>query len=245
MGCNCQNTDCAPKNDCAQDAVPHKCRCGDIALLDGRYEHATIVVEQGCITAIEAGENPLYTPYVCCAPTGSGGGAGVEGPQGEKGEPGENATISIGTVDTLAPGSQATVTNVGTTTNAILNFGLPAGDTGKSGANPNGVSGNAGGIQLENGSITGLPAAWPPVLYILPKTEPYDVSLEASEPDKETGAVTITLDLTRYQERIDGEHAERLEAVRSNLQSQIDSLRNDLASLTSRVTKLETSLPRA
>lgn len=242
MGCNCQNTDCAPKNNCTEDTVPHKCRCGDIALPDGRYEHATVVVEKGCITAVEKGEIPLYTPNVCCGGSGSGGG-GAEGAQGEKGEPGENATISIGTVDTLAPGSQATVTNVGTATNAILNFGLPAGETGESGANPNGVSSSAGGIQLENGSIIGLPAAWPPVLFILTKAEPYDVSLEASEPDEKTGTLTLTLDLTRYQQRIDDEHAERLENVRSSLQNQLDALRNDYNALAERVTKLEAKPP--
>lgn len=38
--------------------------------------------------------------------------------------------IAVGTVTTLPPGSQATVTNVGTATNAILNFALPQGVAG-------------------------------------------------------------------------------------------------------------------
>lgn len=53
--------------------------------------------------------------------------------QGAKGTAGTAATIEVGTVETLSPGSQATVTNVGTTSAAILNFGLPQGQPGISG----------------------------------------------------------------------------------------------------------------
>lgn len=52
---------------------------------------------------------------------------------GEDGEPGDNATIAIGQVSTLAPGSQATVSNVGTATNAVLDFGIPEGLQGEQG----------------------------------------------------------------------------------------------------------------
>jgi hypothetical protein len=58
---------------------------------------------------------------------------------GEDGDPGDNATISIGQVSTLTPGSQATVSNVGTPTNAVLNFGIPEGLQGEQG-----VQGNPG-----------------------------------------------------------------------------------------------------
>lgn len=40
---------------------------------------------------------------------------------------GPQATIEIGTVSTLTPGSPATVTNIGTDANAILDFGIPQG----------------------------------------------------------------------------------------------------------------------
>jgi len=40
---------------------------------------------------------------------------------------GTAATITIGTVTTLSPSSNATVTNSGTTTAAVLNFGIPRG----------------------------------------------------------------------------------------------------------------------
>ena len=47
---------------------------------------------------------------------------------------GSAATISVGTVSTLSPGSSATVVNVGTTSAAVFNFGIPRGDTGASGS---------------------------------------------------------------------------------------------------------------
>lgn len=69
-------------------------------------------------------------------PQGTPGETGPAGPQGPQGLPGQdgtdgqNATITIGQTSTLAPGSQATVTNVGTDTNAVLNFGIPEGQQG-------------------------------------------------------------------------------------------------------------------
>jgi hypothetical protein len=56
------------------------------------------------------------------------GARGVVGPQGPSG------TIAAGTGTSLAPGSTPTVTNVGTSTAAIFNFGVPRGDTGPAAA---------------------------------------------------------------------------------------------------------------
>lgn len=50
--------------------------------------------------------------------------------QGEKGDPGDAATVTVGTVTTLPAGSQATVTNSGTTSAAVFNFGIPKGADG-------------------------------------------------------------------------------------------------------------------
>lgn len=64
---------------------------------------------------------------------GERGPAGPQGPQGlpgQDGTDGQNATITIGQTTTLAPGSQATVSNVGTATNAVLDFGIPEGQQG-------------------------------------------------------------------------------------------------------------------
>lgn len=54
---------------------------------------------------------------------------------GGNGADGQNATIAIGTVTTLAPGASATVTNAGTPTSAVLDFGLPTGPAGTNGTN--------------------------------------------------------------------------------------------------------------
>jgi hypothetical protein len=46
------------------------------------------------------------------------------------GDKGDAATISVGTVTTLTPGDSVTVTNSGTTSAAIFNFGIPQGTAG-------------------------------------------------------------------------------------------------------------------
>lgn len=45
-------------------------------------------------------------------------------------------TVSVGTTTTLTPGSSATVTNSGTNTDPVLNFGIPQGATGAAGVSP-------------------------------------------------------------------------------------------------------------
>jgi len=69
-------------------------------------------------------------------PKGASGAAGVQGSQGltgATGDAGDNATIAIGTITTLPEDSNATVFNAGTDTAAVLNFGLPMGQTGAQG----------------------------------------------------------------------------------------------------------------
>lgn len=58
-------------------------------------------------------------------PTGATGATGAVGPKGDQGDPGEAATITIGTVTTGAPGSDAEITNSGTDQNAVFDFVLP------------------------------------------------------------------------------------------------------------------------
>lgn len=54
-------------------------------------------------------------------------------------------TISIGSVTTGEPGTQASVSNSGTNTNAVLNFVIPRGNTGATGATgPQGPAGPQG-----------------------------------------------------------------------------------------------------
>ncbi len=59
---------------------------------------------------------------------------------------GTAATISVGSTTTLAPGSPASVTNSGTSSNAVFNFAIPQGEMGPSGpTGPQGEPGAAGG----------------------------------------------------------------------------------------------------
>lgn len=85
---------------------------------------------------------------------GATGPAGPQGPQGAKGEKGDTgatgsrgpagaaATITVGTTTTGAAGSNATVTNAGTSYAAVLNFTIPRGNTGATG--PQGAKGDTG-----------------------------------------------------------------------------------------------------
>ena len=69
-------------------------------------------------------------------PKGASGTAGIQGSiglTGPTGSAGDNATITIGTITTGAPGSSATVANAGTDTAAQLNFSIPRGVQGAQG----------------------------------------------------------------------------------------------------------------
>lgn len=63
-------------------------------------------------------------------PQGPRGPQGVQGIQGEKGDKGDTGEITVGTVITGEAGSQASVVNVGTSTDAILDFVIPRGEQG-------------------------------------------------------------------------------------------------------------------
>ena len=65
--------------------------------------------------------------------TGATGTQGATGTKGDTGSTGPGATVGVGSVNTLAEGSTATVTNIGSATNAVLNFGIPMGQTGAQG----------------------------------------------------------------------------------------------------------------
>lgn len=61
-------------------------------------------------------------------------GAQVKGPKGDQGEPGAAATVSVGTTMTGEAGSQAQVTESGTAQARVLNFVIPQGAKGDTGA---------------------------------------------------------------------------------------------------------------
>lgn len=70
------------------------------------------------------------TLYVATGPTGPTGPQGIAGPQGTAGA---TPTLTIGTVTTGNPGTQAAATITGTEPNFILNLTIPQGPTGPTG----------------------------------------------------------------------------------------------------------------
>lgn len=67
-----------------------------------------------------------------------------------------SGTITVGTTSTLPAGSSAYVTNSGTPENAVLNFGIPAGNDGPQG--PQGPAGEpgGGGYGIEDAPMDGI-----------------------------------------------------------------------------------------
>lgn len=65
---------------------------------------------------------------------------GKDGAQGANGKDGITPTITIGTVTTLDSTESATVTNSGTDTAVVLDFGIPKGDKGDKGDTTQGTS---------------------------------------------------------------------------------------------------------
>ena len=63
------------------------------------------------------------------------GADGQDGQDGQDGADGEAATISVGTVTTGLPGTNASVVNSGTSSDAVFDFTIPRGDKGDTGNN--------------------------------------------------------------------------------------------------------------
>lgn len=81
--------------------------------------------------------------------TGAKGDTGVKGQDGAKGADGITPTLRVGTVTTLAAGSNATVTMSENNNVYTLNFGIPKGNKGDTGA-----SGSSGETTVINPTIT-------------------------------------------------------------------------------------------
>ena len=83
-------------------------------------------------------------------PQGSQGPKGDTGATGPTGPAGSAATITVGTTTTGNPGTNASVTNSGTSSAAVFNFTIPRGNTGATG--PQGPDGDAATIAV--GTVT-------------------------------------------------------------------------------------------
>jgi hypothetical protein len=93
-------------------------------------------------------------------PTGATGPQGPQGPQGIQGPVGPAATIAAGTTNTLAPGSNATVINVGSPGAAVFNFGIPQGIQGPQGTQgPQGSTGATGAVGPQGPATYAITAA--------------------------------------------------------------------------------------
>ena len=79
----------------------------------------------------ETGATGPQGPTGATGATGPQGPTGATGATGPAGADGEAATITVGTTTTGEPGTEASVTNVGTANAAILNFVIPAGEPGE------------------------------------------------------------------------------------------------------------------
>lgn len=91
---------------------------GDLAELVTDFENFTVEV-----TTLEPG-SPATASY-------ANGVLSLGIPEGEKGDTGTTPNLTIGTVTTLAPGSDATATITGTAEAPVLSLGIPEGDPGE------------------------------------------------------------------------------------------------------------------
>lgn len=84
------------------------------------------------LSVVQSTEDPTKYWVVILNPDGSR----IRWPKGEKGDKwdkGDTGEISVGTTTTGQPWTNASVENVGTSTNAIFNFVIPRGDKGEKG----------------------------------------------------------------------------------------------------------------
>lgn len=90
----------------------------------------------------EPGEQGPVGPKGEPGEQGPKGDTGPQGPQGPAGEDGQTPNVTIGTVQTLPAGANATAEITGTTPTLALNLGIPRGDPGEQG--PKGDTGETG-----------------------------------------------------------------------------------------------------
>lgn len=219
VACNDKNTDCSPCEDCPEPPEPVLPKC-DVTLPDGVFENATVVVEDGCIVKVEQGEPPQYDPELCCDPPDNSADEESEPCDCPPGEDGDSATVSIGSVTSLPAGEPPTVSNSGTDTDAILDFGIPEGEDGQDGGETEGVTDDSGGIVIEDGVIKELPLEWPPITSLSFNADPDGVIASADPPDSD-GNVEITIDINGALSDLETDYNQKISDLTQEL--------NDLA----------------
>lgn len=116
--------------------------------------HNTYTVPSNMAASVENVGTSSVASLDFYIPQGPKGDTGDTGPQGPKGDTGMG-TVTIGTTTTGAAGTQASVSNSGTSQDAVLNFTIPKGDTGQ------GVpAGGTAGQVLTKASGTDFDTTW-------------------------------------------------------------------------------------
>jgi hypothetical protein len=149
---------------------------------------------------------------------GPKGAAGAKGARGAAGSAGTPATVGVGAVTTGAPGSQANVTNVGSASNAKLDFTIPQGEPGTdgtdtgptaygqvwmgsssaelaagSGQNVVSVSGENGAASVEVDNCT-APTPTEPIITVTPDKDTNDTLAGANDTANTVGAYVTGFD---------------------------------------------------
>lgn len=88
------------------------------------------IIEIPTTTVVTQHSNSVSKVTISTGDKGETGDTGATGAAGSDGEDGLAATISVGTTTTGTPGSNASVTNTGSTSAAILDFVIPEGQPG-------------------------------------------------------------------------------------------------------------------
>lgn len=220
----------SPKAQCCcpvEPGEPILPRCQDVNLADGNFTNATVVVAGGCITQVSSGLPLQYSPQICCGGGGGGGGGGGSGLPGPPGAPGTPATVTVGTVTTTAPGSLATVTNIGSAQNAILDFTIPQGQPGTTPVLPGGVTFTDTLLTVNNGIVQGQGINWPPVTTAIDGgTSSAGISILLSK--SPIGTLSVGVDATVLVSSLQADYGGQSAA----LQAQINTILTRLTSAT-------------
>ena len=125
----------------------------------------------------------------------------LQGAQGPQGAPGSAATIEIGTVTTAPAGSDAAVTNSGTSSAAVLNFTIPQGAPGPQG--PAGVDGSPGPAGADGAPGATGPQGEPGQNATINGVTTLTLTVTGGLKEKQEGG-TYTLDGSELVQKVDG-----------------------------------------
>lgn len=89
----------------------------------------------------------------------------MQGAKGDDGAPGQAATVSVGRVTTGEPGTDAVVSNSGTTSAAVLDFTIPRGEDGAPGAKGDPGADGTDGIDGEDAVVETIPVTFESSLF--------------------------------------------------------------------------------